>query len=140
MESDLIAPPPSDPGSEHFAWVLRFHLILLPLGALAWLRHSRISAFVFLVAGLGSLAFWSLHRFLVTRMLTPKVRLRWFYGALTVLKLALIVWLVRGMMGSYPMESLPLATGLLLFVAAILLEALRLIGASFFPSSNDEPR
>ena len=129
-----------DPGSEHFDWVFRFQLILLPLGSGAWLLRSRPAAFVFLVSGLGSLAFWSLHRFLVGRMLTPKVRLRWFYGALTVLKLALIVLLVRGMMGSYPMESLPLATGLLLFVAAILFEALRLIGASFFKPKDDEPR
>lgn len=130
----------TDPGSEHFSWVQRFLWALLPLGTALWWARSREAAWVFLIAGSGSLAFWFLHRFLVSRMLNPKVRLRWFYGALTVLKLALIVLLVRGMMGSYPMESLPLATGLLLFVAAILFEALRLIGASFFKPRNDEPR
>ncbi len=129
-----------DPGSEHLAWVLRFQGALLPLGALAWLLRSRASALVFLAGGAGSLAFWSLHRFLVARMLHEKVRLRWLYGSLAALKLALIVLLVRGMMERYPVEALPLATGLLLFVAAILLEALRLMGLSFFHPSDDEPR
>jgi hypothetical protein len=39
----------------------------------------------------------------------------------------LIALVLRGMMGRYPTEALPLATGILLFVAGILLEALRLM-------------
>lgn len=137
---DIRDNPPRDPGSEHFDWVRRFLFILLPVGTAAWWTRSRTAAGVFFVAGLGSLVFWVLHRFLVTRMLTPKVRLRWFYATLTLLKLTLIIFLVRGIIRSYPMESLPLATGLLLFVLAILLEALRLARISFFPSSPDNPR
>jgi uncharacterized membrane protein YgdD (TMEM256/DUF423 family) len=60
-------------------------------------------------------------------MLTPSVRRRWFFALLGLLKLALLVLLLRGMMACLPREALPLATGILLFVGAILLEALRLI-------------
>jgi len=88
----------------------------------------------FAVGGLGSLGFWYLHRWVVGRMLTPSVRRRWFYGLLGPLKLTLIVLLLRGMMAFLPREALPLATGILLFVGAILLEALRLI---FRPESRD---
>ncbi len=115
-----------DPGAEHLAWILRFQLILLPVGGLAWLLRSRRASVAFLSGGLGSLAFWGLHRFLTGRMLTPSLRRRWFYGLLTVLKLALLALLLRGMMDALPGEGLPLATGVLLFVAAILLEAVRL--------------
>ena len=76
---------------------------------------------------LASLAFWTLHRFLTSRMLTPSVRRRWLYGFLSLGKLALIAAVLRGMMGRFPAEALPLAMGVLLFVAGILLEAIRLI-------------
>lgn len=76
-----------------------------------------------MVGGLISIAFWSLHRIIVAKMLTPKVRLRWFYGFLTLVKLALIVLGLRGMMMIVPQEGLPMATGLMLFVVAILLVA-----------------
>lgn len=118
---------PEDPGSHHLAWIGRFMLILWPLGALAWLFRSHWAALAFAAGGLGSLGFWFLHRWVVGRMLTPSVRRRWFYALLGLLKLALIVVLLRGMMASLPREALPLATGILLFVGAILLEALRLI-------------
>ncbi len=95
-----------DPGEGHLIWIGRFMLALWPLG---------------------SLAFWFLHRWIVARMLTPSVRRRWFYGFLGLAKLALIVLLLRGMMACLPREALPLATGILLFVGAILLEALRLV-------------
>jgi hypothetical protein len=88
--------------------------------------RSWTAALVFGVGALTSLAFWGLHRVLTARMLTPSVRQRWLYGFLSLGKLALIALVLRGMMGEFPAEALPLATGVLLFVAAILLEALRL--------------
>ena len=45
-------------------------------------------------------------------------------GSLT--SLACWTLVLRGMMGRYPAEALPLAMGVILFVAGILLEALRL--------------
>jgi hypothetical protein len=42
-------------------------------------------------------------------------------------KLALIAAVLRGMMWGFPAEALPLAMGVLLFVAGILLEAIRLM-------------
>ena len=89
--------------------------------------RSWAAALVFAVGALTSLAFWALHRILTTRMLTPSVRWRWIYGFLSLGKLALIALVLRGMMGRYPSEALPLATGILLFVAGILLEAFRLM-------------
>ena len=118
---------PEDPGTHHLTWIGRFMLLLWPLGVLAWLLRSRWAALAFAAGGLGSLGFWALHRWVVGRMLTPSVRRRWFFGLLGLLKLALIVVLLRGMMASLPREALPLATGILLFVGAILLEALRLV-------------
>ena len=116
-----------DPGTHHLVWIGRFMLILWPLGALGWLFRSRWAALAFAVGGVGSLAFWFLHRWTVKRMLTPSVRRRWFYGIFGLFKLALIVLLLRGMMASLPQEAIPLTTGILLFAVAILLEALRLI-------------
>jgi len=72
------------------------------------------------------LAFGSFTRVFTSGRLTPSGRRRWLYGFLSLGKLALIALVLRGMMGKYPAEALPLATGVLLFVAAILLEALRL--------------
>lgn len=119
-------PEAADPGSIHLHWIQRFQLMLLPLGTLLWALKSRWAALAFLAGGAGSLAFWSLHRVVTSRMLTPSLRRRWFYAGLTVLKLALLALLLRGMMETLPGEGLPLATGILLFVAAILLEAVRL--------------
>lgn len=116
-----------DPGQEHLRWIARFQLFLLPLGALTWLFRSRQAALVFFLAGLGSLAFWHLHRVIVRGMLTPSLRRRWFYALLGMTKLALIALLLRGIMACFPTEAVPLGTGVLLFVGGILLEALRLI-------------
>lgn len=113
-------------GEEHLLWVTRFQAVLLVVGALLWLLRSRDAAVAFAVAGLTSLAFWALHRFLTGRMLTPSVRRRWLYAFLSLGKLALIAVVLRGMMGRYPAEALPITTGILLFVAGILLEAVRL--------------
>jgi len=116
-----------DPGSIHMTWIARFQLALLPLGGLLWLVKSWRSTLVFLVGGLASLGFWHTHRWVVGRMLTPSARLRWFYAVLSLVKLALIGFLLYGMIEHFPGETLPLVTGVLLFVAGILLEAVRLI-------------
>lgn len=129
-----MTPPPEDPGTHHLTWIGRFMLALWPLGCGLWLLRSRWAALAFAAGGLCSLAFWFLHRWMVGRMLTPSVRQRWFYGLLGLLKLALIVLLLHGMMTCLPREVLPLATGILMFVGAILLEALRLV---LWPDSGD---
>jgi hypothetical protein len=116
-----------DDGAEHLRRITGFMLALGLAGLPLWgLLRTWTAALVFGVGALTSLAFWSLHRVLTARMLTPSVRRRWLYGFLSLGKLALIALVLRGMMGKYPAEALPLATGVLLFVAAILLEALRL--------------
>jgi hypothetical protein len=103
-------------------------VVLGLLGIPLWgFLRSWTAALVFAVGSLTSLAFWALHRVLTARMLTPSVRRRWLYGFLSLGKLALIALVLRGMMGNYPAEALPLALGVLLFVAGILLEALRLM-------------
>ncbi len=112
-----------DPGNGTLEAVSRIQWILLVPGALAWALRGRNAAFAFTVGGLVSIAFWSLHRIIVAKMLTPKVRLRWFYGFLTLVKLALIVLCLRGMMVIVPQEGFSMATGLMLFVIAILLVA-----------------
>ncbi len=118
---------PGDDGAEHLRRITGFVVGLGLAGLPLWgLLRSWTAALAFGVGALTSLAFWSLHRVLTARMLTPSVRRRWLYGFLSLGKLALIALVLRGMMGKYPAEALPLATGMLLFVAAILLEALRL--------------
>jgi len=119
---------PGDDGEGHLRRVTGAMVALGLLGIPLWgfLRSWR-AALVFAVGSLTSLAFWALHRVLTARMLTPSVRLRWLYGFLSLGKLALIALVLRGMMGNYPAEALPLALGVLLFVAGILLEALRLM-------------
>jgi hypothetical protein len=124
-----------DPGSGLLRRVTRWHFLLVPLGAAAWSFKGREAALAFAIGGLVSLGFWSLHRFLVARMLTPKVRLRWFYGFLVMGKLALIALAMRGIMDRLPNEGGPFASGLALFAAAILLEALRL---TFSPKNTGD--
>jgi len=118
---------PGDDGAEHLRRITGFMLVLGLAGLPLWgFLRTWTAALVFGVGALTSLAFWSLHRVLTSGMLTPSVRRRWLYGLLYLGKLALVALVLRGMMGKYPAEALPLATGVLLFVAAILLEALRL--------------
>ncbi|WP_306591479.1 hypothetical protein [Geothrix sp. 21YS21S-4] len=112
-------------GEEHLRRVTGAMVVLGLAGIPLWgLLRSWTAALVFAVGGIASLVFWSLHRFLTGRMLTPSVRRRWLYGFLSLGKLALIALVLRGMMAKYPAEALPLAAGILLFVAGILLEAL----------------
>ncbi len=118
---------PADSGLEHLTWIGRFQLLLLGAGGLLWLLASWRSAAAFAASGALSLAFWHLHRILVGRMLTPSLRLRWFYGVLVVLKLALLVVGARAIMACFPGETIPFAVGILLFVGGILLEAGRLV-------------
>ena len=116
-----------DEGEDHLRRVTGDMVVLGLLGLPLWgLLRSWTAALAFGVGALASLAFWTLHRYLTARMLTPSVRRRWLYAFLSLGKLALIALVLRGMMGRYPAEALPLAVGVLLFVAGILLEALRL--------------
>ena len=124
-----------DPGSIHLLWIGRFQLVLLGLGLPLWILKGWRAALVFGMAGLASLLFWSMHRFVVDRMLTPSVRKRWFYALLALAKLALIGVVLRGMMICFPAEVLPLVTGILIFVGGILLEAIRL---AFSPESQEK--
>ena len=117
----------TDPGKNHLVWIGRFQWILLAAGILLWLLKSWRASAAFAAGGLASLAFWHLHGWIISRMLTPSVRRRWIYGTLGLAKLALIVLVLRGMMIYFPAETLPLAAGILLFVGGILLEACRLI-------------
>jgi len=97
------------------------------VGLILWgFLRSWTAALAFGIGATASLAFWGLHGFLTARMLTPSVRRRWLYGFLSLGKLALIALVLRGMMIRYPAEALPVATGILIFVAGILLEAARL--------------
>jgi len=116
-----------DDGEEHLRRVTGAMVVLGLLGIPLWgFLRSWTAALAFGVGALTSLAFWSLHRVLTSRMLTPSVRRRWLYGFLSLGKLALIALVLRGMMDRYPAEAVPLAMGVLLFVAGILLEAVRL--------------
>jgi hypothetical protein len=124
-----------DAGSIHLTRIAWFQLGLLLLGSCAWMLRSWRSALVFGMAGLASMLFWHLHRWIVVRMLTPSVRLRWVFGFLVLVKLALIALILRGIMDSFPMEVLPSVTGILLFVASILLEAVYLM---FRPGAGDD--
>jgi hypothetical protein len=125
-----------DPGARHLVRIGWYQVGLLLLGSAAWLARSRAAALVYLVAGLASMAFWHLHRWIVARMLTPSVRLRWAYGALILVKLALIAVILRAIMESFPSEVLPSVTGILLFSASILVEAAYLV---FRPETEESP-
>ena len=115
-------------GEDHLRRITVAMLVLTGLGIPLWgFLRSWTAALVFGVGALTSLAFWGLHRYLTARMLTPSVRRRWLYGFLSLSKLALIALVLRGMMGWYPAEAVPMAVGVLLFVAGILLEAVRLM-------------
>lgn len=116
-----------DAGAVHLIRIGWYQAGLLPLGGLAWLARSRSAALVFVLAGLASMAFWHLHRWVIARMLTPSVRLRWLYGGLVVAKLALLALFLRGIMDFFPLEVLPSVTGILLFIASIMVEAVYLM-------------
>jgi hypothetical protein len=114
-------------GLGHLVWIERFQVVLLVLGGPLWLLRSWRAAIAFLVGGAISLLFWRLHRFLVSGMLTPSVKRRWLYAILSIVKLALIALGLRAMMACFSTEAIPLATGVLLFVGGIIMEAGRLV-------------
>jgi len=124
-------------GTAHLIWIWRFQLLLLPLGALAWALKSLMSSAAFLSGGLISLIWWQAHKWAVARMLTPSKKQRWLFALIGTFKLALIAILLLVIIKRFPMEALPFATGLLLFVAAILLEAARLTVCHFRAADGD---
>jgi len=117
---------PDPDGRAHLVWIGRFQVVLAGLGTALWLLRSPRAALVFLAGSAVSVAFWYLHSIMISRMLTPSVKRRWLYAFLSVAKLALIAFGLRAMMASFSTEAVPLATGILLFVGGILLEAARL--------------
>ena len=128
-----MKPAAEDPGAAHLTRIAWFQPGLLVLGGAAWALRSARAVLVFALAGAGSMLFWHLHRWIVARMLNPSVRVRWAYGFLVVVKLALIALILRGIMNSFPTEVLPSVTGILLFSGSILAEAVYLI---FRPESD----
>jgi hypothetical protein len=129
----LAAEGARDPGSIHLTRIAWLQAGLLVLGAGAWRLRSGRATLAFFLAGLASMLFWHLHRWIVARMLTPSVRVRWVFGFLALAKLALIALMLRGIMECFPLEVIPSVTGILLFSAAIILEAACLV---FRPESD----
>jgi hypothetical protein len=122
-----MRPGAEDPGAVHLNRIAWFQAGLLVLGGAAWGLRSVRATLVFGLAGLGSMLFWHLHRWIVGRMLNPSVRVRWAYGFLVVVKLALIALILRGIMDCFPTEVIPAVTGILLFSGSILVESVYLI-------------
>ena len=119
--------PAPDGGAGHLRRIGRLQWGLWAAGSAAWALRGRDAVLVFAVGGLASMLYWHLHRVIVVRMLSPLVRRRWFYGFLALMKLTLIVLVLHGMMSYFPLEVLPLVTGILLFNASIMLEAAWLV-------------
>jgi len=120
-----------DSGAIPLKWIWRFQLILLPTGVLLWCIESLISSVVFLVGGSLSLLIWFFHIWAVTRMLSTSIRHRWLYGILGASKLVLIIFALRAIIKHFPMEVFPFLAGAFLFIAAILMEAARLVLCHF---------
>jgi hypothetical protein len=129
---------PDQKGILHLLWVWRFQTMLLPIGTLAWIFKSFISSAVFFAGGILSISYWLLHVWIVGRMLTPSKKLRWFYAAIGLSKLALIAILLHVIVNHFPAEALPFVAGLTLFITAMLLEAVRLVICHFLPALDNE--
>jgi len=127
----------ADGGAMHLRYIRRFQLALLPVGAVAWVARSLASSAFFLLGGALSLAAWGLHCWTVGRMLTPSVRQRWFFGLAGAFKVVLIAVILGAIIKFFRTEALPFVTGLLLYVAAILAEAARLVVA---PGGGEQQR
>jgi uncharacterized membrane protein len=97
-----------------------------------------MSLAIFAIGGLVSLLIWHLHMRIVSNMIVPSKKLRWFFGILGVFKLGLIAILLHVTITYFPSEVLPFVTGLLLFVLAILAEAARLAMRHFRLSQRSE--
>jgi hypothetical protein len=118
--------------SNHLVRISWFQVSLLLCGVLSWMILSLRAGFVFMVTGVVSVLFWHLHRWLIVRVLTPHIRWRLVFGFLIIVKLALIAMILRGIINYFPTEVVPFVTGIMLFSAPILIEAIYLIFRSGF--------
>jgi hypothetical protein len=134
-ETDSVLADPS--GAIHLKWIWRFQIILLPIGTILWCLKSIISSIVFFAGGLLSLSIWFFHIWVVSRMLSTSIRHRWLYAILGTSKLVLIVFALRAIIKHFHLEALPFVVGLLLFVAAIMIEAGKLVLCHFRHGGND---
>lgn len=124
----------------HLRRIPKAMLGLALVGALAWgLGRSGGAALAFGLGALASFGLWGFHVLLVKRMLTPGNPGRAGYVLLSTGKLALIAAALAGIMNRYPEEGIPFATGLLLSVGAILLEAAYLALHKAEPAPTDPP-
>jgi hypothetical protein len=121
--------PPASDGAAHLRFIWRAQLALLPAGAIAWAFRSPVSSAFFLLGGVLCLAAWRVHCWTVGKMLSPSARRRWFFGLAGGAKLFFAAALLGAIIKYFPTEALPFVTGLLLYVAAILAEAARLVAA-----------
>ncbi len=115
------------PGGETLQRLSRIQVGLWAIGLLIYGSMSFPSLTVFALSGSLSLMLWATQRIFLDRMLNENLRQRWVYGTLFGSKLILIIWFVREIMKYYPSEGIPLAFGISLFPASILLEALHLM-------------
>jgi len=104
-----------------------FQVCLLLVGTFGWVAVSLRAGFVFIVTGSLSTLFWHLHQWLVLRILTPHIRWRLVFGLLIIMKLALLAAILRGIINYFPMEVVPIITGVMLLSVPILVEAAYLI-------------
>ena len=111
----------------HLVRITWFQIGLFVLGTLAWTMRSSHACWTFVLTGVVSILFWHLHQWLVTRVLAPNVRWRLVFGLLIIVKLALLVLALRGIIDYFPMEVIPFTTGIMLFSAPVLVEAIYLI-------------
>lgn len=110
------------------------------VGVLGWgLARAWAAGLAFGVGAAASFAFWWLHVLLVKRMLTPGNPGRAGYVLLSTGKLALIAAALAGIINRFPEEGIPFATGLLLSVGAILLEAVFLALRKIEPAPPGPP-
>ena len=125
------------------AQLRRIQWLMAPLaaaGALGWwIGRSGRAGLAFGVGASASFALWGFHVLLVKRMLTPGRPGRAGYVLLSTGKLALIAFALAGIMERYPEEGIPFATGLLLSIGAILLEAVILAFSKAEPLPPEPP-
>ncbi len=129
------------PGPESHLRRIQGTMIALALAGIpAWgLGRSWAAGLAFGAGAVASAAFWGLHVLLVKRMLTPGNPGRAGYVLLSTGKLALIAAALAGIINRFPEEGIPFATGLLLSVGAILLEAVFLALRKVEPAPPGPP-
>lgn len=127
-----MGPSNEDARSIHIVRISWFQIGLLFVGILIWMVNSLRAGFAFMATGVASVLFWHLHRWLVLRVLNPHIRWRLVFGFLIIVKLALLASVLRGIINYFPTEVVPFVTGIMLFSAPILIEAIYLIFQSRF--------